>query len=240
MTEHEATGVERAATADDLFAAQLRYIGHMTAVLTHELRNDLATINEKSGLIGDMVAMTARGRPLDEQRVGRIASDVARRVAEATTVCERLSRLAHAPDAALHTLELGALVALIATVLARPARVTKVTFELVPSTPVNVEAPPVLLHYVIYRCLLAAAEGLPGRAIEVAAAGEVRGTASVRFAGAGARLIAEQVDGIFARALAELGAELRAHDDDTAFLRVPTVRRAVRDEGASAAAQKGV
>ena len=53
---------QKAQTSND---KGLRFFGKITASVTHEIKNALATINENAGLMTDYIEMAARGRPLE-------------------------------------------------------------------------------------------------------------------------------------------------------------------------------
>ncbi len=217
------------AAADELSPAQLQYFGRMAANISHELRNNLATINEIGGLISDLVAFSARGRPLDEARVGRLAEDVSRRVMAATAVCERLNSLAHAPDTALRTVEINAVTTLVATLMERQARVSNVTFELELSDPINIEVEPILLQLIVHLCLLWTTEHRPDSTISIHTGREDRLSAFIRFSGVNWKEFLESRSTALDQCLDALDATLECGDHDELLLLIPTMRATERD-----------
>lgn len=209
--------------ADELTSWQLRYLGEMTASLSHELRNGLAVINEKNGLIADMMAMAARGKPPNEARLGQLAADVARRVREASEVCDRLSRLAHTADEPTRVVELGTIVELVTRLMARLARRSKVELVLEPADPVNVEVEPVLLQLAIQLCLAWALEHGALDRVGITVGKAARSTAVVRLTGPSWRGVLTDRPAPLTHVLDALGAALEAGArDDEILLLVPT------------------
>lgn len=216
----------------ELNAAQLRYLGQMAAHVSHELRNNLATINEKNGLISDLIALAARGRPINEARVGQLASDVARRVQDATEVCERLSKLAHSPDHDIHVVELGGIVALVASFFRRPASVASVTFEPLNSDSVNVEVNPVLLQLAISQVFDWVLRERRQHRITLDVGRVDRKTAFVRFSGADWSELLETAPTPLSDALVILDARLQEGDEEHELLLVvPSAQKGEAQEG---------
>jgi signal transduction histidine kinase len=216
---------------DEARQAELRYLGRMAASISHELRNNLATINEKNGLISDLIALAARGRPLDEARVGTLAGDVARRIKTATEVCDRLSRLAHSPDRAQRVVELGAQVELVTSLMQRQARVAKATIIFEPTASVNVEVEPVLLQLVVYECLSWAIDHTIDRTVQTSVGRRGRDRAFVQFSGASWGELIQPPSSMLRGALTMLGAELiTGEPEGEALLILPTMKEENSDE----------
>ncbi|MDY0221288.1 MAG: hypothetical protein RBR67_09140 [Desulfobacterium sp.] len=76
----------------------LAYFGKMMALISHEIKNSLAIINENAGLMEDLSLMAKKGNPLDPERTGTIAGRVVRQVQRADTTVKRMNRLAHSVD----------------------------------------------------------------------------------------------------------------------------------------------
>lgn len=76
----------------------LAYFGKMMALISHEIKNSLAIINENAGLMEDLSLMAKKGYSLDPERTGTIAGRVVRQVQRADTTVKRMNRLAHSVD----------------------------------------------------------------------------------------------------------------------------------------------
>ena len=78
--------------------AGLRFFSTMIAANSHEIKNTLAIINENAGLLADLVMMAARGRPLDPERLDRIAAKIRQQVARGDQLSKSSNQLAHSID----------------------------------------------------------------------------------------------------------------------------------------------
>ncbi|MEW6264905.1 MAG: sensor histidine kinase [Thermodesulfobacteriota bacterium] len=132
----------------------LEFFGRMTAGVTHELKNHLSTIKEQTGLISDLLALAARGRPLNGERLERLAEGIIRRVAQTDEVIRRLNYFAHGTDAGRQTADLGEIVWNIVTLSRRLASMKGVELEAAPvAAPVSVEGHPFFLGQMVFLCL---------------------------------------------------------------------------------------
>ncbi|MFV0421943.1 hypothetical protein [Oleidesulfovibrio sp.] len=80
------------------------YMGRITAALTHEMRNVLATMRESGGLLEDMLLLSKEDFPkrdVFEKSLARISGQAKRGM----DICAALSRLAHGPDAPVATID---------------------------------------------------------------------------------------------------------------------------------------
>ncbi len=77
----------------------LRFFGAITAVVSHELKNVSAIINESAGLLHDLSLGAESGqRALDPSRVKKLSSDIARNVDRTVAILNRMNRFAHSVD----------------------------------------------------------------------------------------------------------------------------------------------
>jgi C4-dicarboxylate-specific signal transduction histidine kinase len=132
----------------------LQFFGKMSASLSHEIKNALAIINEKAGLLEDFTIMAGQGRPIDPERLKALAGDILRQIQRADGLVKRLNRFAHSADELIRTIDLGETLELIVSIAGRPASMQEARVELIPSDqPVRVDTKPFFLENLIWSCL---------------------------------------------------------------------------------------
>ena len=113
----------------DLQAQKLMFFGRISASLSHELKNVLATINEYSGLLDDLSQVATTGKPLGPERLQSICGKISRQIARGEELIRRLNRFSHRVDEPLATFDLRELLTLICDLCNRFARLKQVTLE---------------------------------------------------------------------------------------------------------------
>jgi len=82
----------------DLPAQKLVFFGTITASLSHELKNVLATINEFSGLLDDLTRGAAAGRSLSPERLQSVCGKIQKQIRRGEVIIQRLNRFSHSVD----------------------------------------------------------------------------------------------------------------------------------------------
>jgi signal transduction histidine kinase len=132
----------------------LQFFGKMSAVISHEINNSLAIINENAGLLQDFTLMADKGMPLDPERLNSLAGKVIQQVRRAEGIVKNMNRFAHSVDESLKSVNLGDVVGLIATLSGRLASMRGVTVEPKPAeVPVTINTNPFFLENLIWLCL---------------------------------------------------------------------------------------
>lgn len=144
----------------------LRFFGAMTASISHEIKNRMAVINEQAGLLEDLVAMAARGRPMDPERLTRLADNLKTQVAMADDILRTMNRFAHSVDTLWREVDIADIPPLSAALSRRLASGRNLSVEVVPAeAPARAETAPFLLMNLIWACI----EGLMAAGLENAA-----------------------------------------------------------------------
>lgn len=149
----------------------VRFFGEMSASVSHEIKNVLAIINENAGLLQDMLAMNAKGIPLNPERLTRLAQSIERQVARGDGVVRNMNRFAHSADHPSETVDvhetIGFVIDLADRLIAmkgRPPKIEAVT------TPVTAVTNRFFLERLIWACLWQALEACaPEETISVVA-----------------------------------------------------------------------
>lgn len=131
----------------------LSFFGSMTASISHEIKNALAIINENAGLLGDLVALSERGRPLDPERLKTIASTINRRVQNADDIVRRLNRFAHSANQPVMATDIREVLACTIVLAERLATMKGVTLRLAEGEEIEVQTLPFVIENMLWICL---------------------------------------------------------------------------------------
>lgn len=141
--------------ADQIGITGLQFFGAMTASISHEIKNRMAIINEQAGLLADFVQMAERGKPLDGQRLDRLAAAVKAQVSMADGIIKNMNQFAHTVDHVSKSVDLGEILAFMAELFKRRAGNSGIRIEVQSrEVPLTVETSPFLLMNLIWLCLL--------------------------------------------------------------------------------------
>jgi len=170
------------------------YFGGVAAGLSHEISNILNIINELAGLQHDIAAAAAEGGDARVARIADLSSRIKAQVTRGEEVNRRLHGFAHSVDDTTTTIDLAELLALLAFLEARPARLGGVELAIRgPQQPVTLYGDPFALLLALHGSVTAAlrSAGSGGR-VEVAADPD-DGGASIRV-GCSAAITTEDDD----------------------------------------------
>lgn len=160
----------------------LRFFGEMSASVSHEIRNKLAVINEKAGLVQDIALAVKSGRALDPDRLEMQAGKIIDQVRQANRVVGVLNRLAHSVDAPRIRIDLADLIGLMTELYERKTAQAEITISAVVSAdPVSVITSPFLLAALIGACIDVAMPRVDDSRIMTIAAGAIADGAAIRF-----------------------------------------------------------
>ncbi|MCF8042429.1 MAG: hypothetical protein K9K65_00445 [Desulfarculaceae bacterium] len=104
--------------------------GQVTRNATHEIKNELAVINEQSHLISEMLEMAAKGREPDPDRLHQLIGRVIERVSRADQAVRRLNAFAHSAEETGPLCDAVKCATLMCAIFARQAALHDVTLEL--------------------------------------------------------------------------------------------------------------
>lgn len=76
----------------------LRFFGQITAMISHELKNSLAIMNENAGLLDDMLLMEQKGLPISSDRLKRLSNDFEKQIDRSNEIIKNLNCFAHSID----------------------------------------------------------------------------------------------------------------------------------------------
>ena len=142
-----------------LHEMELVFFGTITASVSHELNNVLSIINEYSGLLDDLVSGDNKDRPIENERILRIALNIAKQIKREQSIIKLLNRFSHRVDNPLVEFNLNELVRDITRLSQRFASLKKIELEItVPEEPITLTNNPFAVQHVIFLCLKLALE----------------------------------------------------------------------------------
>jgi signal transduction histidine kinase len=92
---------------------RVRFMGKMIAIISHELKNSLATVHETAGLMSDILKSSG-DLAGDEEEIRRCADDVSSELDRAFLVIRNLNVFAHSADEPWVERDVGAVLELVA------------------------------------------------------------------------------------------------------------------------------
>ncbi len=134
--------------------AGVRFLGEMTALFSHDIKNVLAIINENAGLLKDFSMMAANGTPLDPERMGTIAGKIQHQIHRADEMVKRLNQVGHSMDHPMDTVQLDEMVETVSFLAARKADQKAISLSITPpDKPVAIKTDPFALQQLIWICI---------------------------------------------------------------------------------------
>ena len=157
MNPNVASGIEEACLSLQ------KIVGQVSASVTHELKNQLAIMNEQAGLMRDLAGMAAERGGLDPQKVALLSSRIAERVGHADEIIKRFNTFAHSSDEALKQVDAHESLTLMVELHRRLAAKKQVVLLLAeaPSRPLWLVSRPLFMLGAIFACLESAVDAAP-------------------------------------------------------------------------------
>lgn len=139
---------------DIIGEAGLQFFGKMSASISHEIKNALAVINEKAGLLEDLAALAEKGVPVDPQRLKVQAEKITDQVRRADGIVKNMNRFAHSIDETMKSIDLAETVEFVKMLSARIASISEITLEAPPpEETMTLNTNPFLLQNLIWLCI---------------------------------------------------------------------------------------
>ena len=138
---------------------ELGFFGEVTAGVTHQIKNELAVINETGNLIVEIMAMAEMGREPDPGRIRELAQRVVNRVDRSNLMIKRLNTFAHSTEEEAGQTDLFKTLQLMTGLYERKAGFKKVSLAVEPpeeGAALEVRVKPFVLEQVLWAALEAA------------------------------------------------------------------------------------
>jgi C4-dicarboxylate-specific signal transduction histidine kinase len=132
----------------------LRFFGHISASISHEIKNTLAIMNENIGLLKDFCSMARKGKAVDFERFESLAGRVAEQIRRADDIVKNMNQFAHSVDEDSKGVDLEHMTASVAALTGRIASMRGKTLDVqTSSNPVQIVTSPFFLENLIWLCL---------------------------------------------------------------------------------------
>jgi signal transduction histidine kinase len=139
---------------DSIAAEGLVFQGRITASVSHELNNVLATISETAGLMADLTELADSGRPLDTAELRSCGKTIVDEVKRGFRVVKNLNVFAHSADDPVAEVDLGELVALVAGLSGYLSFSSAVDLQVSGGSGPRLTTRPLLLEDLVYRGII--------------------------------------------------------------------------------------
>ena len=132
----------------------LQFFGKMSASISHEIKNALATINESAGLLEDLSLRAEKGIPVEPERLKKQSGSILKQVRRVDGIIQNMNKFAHSIDEPLKTIDLAETVTLVVGLSSRFAAMRGVILAYQPpSAPMMIRTSPFFLQNLLWLCL---------------------------------------------------------------------------------------
>ena len=108
---------------------ELAFFGTVTASISHELNNAVATIEQTAGLLEDLTIDCAGSQPIEKEQVRKIAERIGKQTKRGAAIIKRLNAFAHSIDEPERELELNDIMGSVVELARRVADRKRIPLE---------------------------------------------------------------------------------------------------------------
>lgn len=131
----------------------LEVFAGISAIITHDIRNNLAIINENGGLLDDLVLMAGEHGAVPNNKARQIAANINEQVAQANRLMHHLNQFAHSNDTPTATLNVQEALGTMIALTRRKAAANKIVVTTEGEGDLLLTTSPLLLESLLYLCL---------------------------------------------------------------------------------------
>jgi C4-dicarboxylate-specific signal transduction histidine kinase len=139
---------------DDPTREGLAFFGRVSAVISHDLKNVMATISETAGLLGDLVDLAGEGRALDPNELKSCSETIIDEIQRGYVTIGLLNAFAHSADQPLKEVDLAEMVTLAVNLSQCLSYARRVDLDLAGAAGVKILTNPFFLIDLLYNCLV--------------------------------------------------------------------------------------
>lgn len=133
---------------------EIAFFGAISASLSHELKNVLATIGEYSGLLEDLLSFAGSSGNLSPEKIQSICGKITHQVERGEDLVRRLNRFSHSADLDIQPIKLSDLVVDMVGLCDRFAYLEQVTLDVsVPEETAVTIAKPFGFEHALFLCI---------------------------------------------------------------------------------------
>lgn len=130
------------------------FFGKILASATHEMKNNLAIINENAGLLGDLSMMAEQGQPMPHERTNDLSRKIGAQVQRTDIVLKRMNQFSHSVDLSEQTVDLEKTAAFVVNLGARLIEMQGAKIRITPPpSPILVSTHLFYLETIIWRSI---------------------------------------------------------------------------------------
>ena len=133
---------------------EIAFIGKITAGVTHEINNALASIKEISGLMEDLISMPSTDSFPHQEKFLKVLPKIREQVQRSVKLTTQLNKFSHLTDTPKVQVELNDFIEHLIFLTQRFARIKNVELQYQPvDQAVNFNTCPIQLQMAIYNCI---------------------------------------------------------------------------------------
>lgn len=133
----------------------LAFFGRINAIISHELKNIMATISETSGLIGDLLEIADKGGALDPKTLKSCSDAIEEEIRRGFTTIKQMNTFAHSVDEIVKEVDLNEILDLVVNLSQFLSFASHVHFDRSEGIGLKVCTIPFLLQDLLYQALTA-------------------------------------------------------------------------------------
>jgi signal transduction histidine kinase len=133
---------------------EIAFIGKITAGVTHEINNALASIKEISGLLEDLISMSSTDAFPHQEKFLKVLPKIREQVQRSVKLTTQLNKFSHLADESKAEVELNDFIEHLVFLTQRFARLQNVELQYQPADKaVNFNTFPIQLQMAFYNCI---------------------------------------------------------------------------------------
>ncbi|WP_163336159.1 hypothetical protein [Desulfopila sp. IMCC35008] len=125
----------------------------VSAIITHEIRNNMAVINENSGLLDDLALMVGDQGAVPNKKVRHIATSINGQIVKANNLMSKFNMFAHSNDTASATLDVQETLDIMISLTRRKAKQNRITVVAGVEEGIQLTTRPLVFEALLYLCL---------------------------------------------------------------------------------------